>query len=68
MNCSDPPPSFEVLGGGEHGNSTDIKIDKDLWSYSLMEASLQSKHLFQNTDGVLNNWPSIFVLMTVQRF
>jgi hypothetical protein len=38
MNCSHPPPSFEVLGGGEHVNSTDIRIKKNLWSYSLMEA------------------------------
>jgi hypothetical protein len=68
MYCSDPPPSFEVLGGGEHVNSTDIRINKILRSYSLMEAPLQSKHLFQNTDGVLNNWPSIFVLMIVKRF
>lgn len=38
MNCSHPPPSFEVLGSGEHVNSTDIRINKNLWSYSLMEA------------------------------
>jgi hypothetical protein len=38
MNCSHPPPSFEVLGGGEHVNSTDIRINKNLWSYGLLEA------------------------------
>lgn len=39
MNCSHPPSSFEVLGGGERVNSTDIRINKNLWSYSLMEAA-----------------------------
>ncbi len=38
MNCSHPPPSFEILGGREHVNSTHIRINKILWSYSFLEA------------------------------
>ncbi len=38
MNCSHPPPSSEVLGGAEHVSSTDNRINKNLWSYSLIEA------------------------------